>query len=294
MSETARPERAAYRRVQVTYVNRAAHDRDRPSTDVAAVEEPLEIRLHGTPFATIMRTPGDDRALAAGFLLSEAVVRSSADLGAVEHCRHPDQLQALNVVDVYLVGDARGALQRHLDERRNVLANSSCGLCGRVAIDSIAIHAQRLTPAWTMATETAAGLPATLRSRQTVFDDTGGLHAAGLFTPQGECHGSAEDVGRHSAVDKVIGRMLLDGRLPLTGYALGVSGRVSYEIVQKAWLAGVGLICAVSAPTSLAIDLAHDAGITLLGFAREGGFNLYTHPARVGGVQLEPGRLGQL
>ena len=281
MSEIARPERAAYRRVDVTYVNRDAHDRDQPSTDVAAVEEPLEIRLHGTPVATIRRTPGDERALAAGFLLSESVVRSSADIGAVEHCRHPDQLQAHNVVDVYLVGDARGEMQRHLDARRNVLGNASCGLCGRVAIDSLAIHAQRIEPQWTMRQEVAAGLPSTLRTQQAIFDGTGGLHAAGLFTPQGECHESAEDVGRHNAVDKVIGRMLLEDRLPLSGHALAVSGRVSYEIVQKAWLGGLGLICAVSAPTTLAIDLADEAGITLLGFARDGGFNVYTHPARI-------------
>jgi FdhD protein len=281
MSEIPRPERAAYRRVEVSYVDRDAPDRDQPSTDVAAVEEPLEIRLHGTAFATIMRTPGDDRALAAGFLLSESVVRSPADIGAVEHCRHPDQLPAHNVVDVYLVGDARGDMRRHLDERRNVLANSSCGLCGRVAIDSIALHARRLAPQWSMTKAIAAALPGVLRTQQTVFDGTGGLHAAGLFTPQGECVGSAEDVGRHNAVDKVIGRMLLDDRLPLSGYALAVSGRVSYEIVQKAWLAGIGLICAVSAPTTLAIDLADEAGITLLGFARGGGFNVYTYPERV-------------
>jgi FdhD protein len=283
MSDIARPERAPYRRVPVSYVNREGPDRDEPSTDVAAVEEPLEIRLHGTAFATIMRTPGDDRALAAGFLLSESVVRSSADIGAVEHCRHPDQLRAHNVVDVYLVGDAHGAVARHLEARRNVLANSSCGLCGRVAIDSIAIHADRLAPQWAMTTQIAADLPKVLRTRQTVFDGTGGLHAAGLFTPQGECLESAEDVGRHNAVDKVIGRMLLEDRLPLSGHALAVSGRVSYEIVQKAWLGGIGLICAVSAPTTLAIDLADQAGITLLGFARDGGFNVYTHPARIAG-----------
>jgi FdhD protein len=283
MSDAPRPERAPYRRVPVTYVNRAAHDRNQPSTDVAAVEEPLEIRLHGKPFATIMRTPGDDRALAAGFLLSESVVRSSADIGAVEHCRHPDQVRAHNVVDVYLLGEAQAAIERHLEDRRNVLANSSCGLCGRVAIDSIAICAERLDAQWTMSQEVAAGLPSTLRTQQAIFDGTGGLHAAGLFTPGGECHESAEDIGRHNAVDKVIGRMLLDERLPLNGYALAVSGRVSYEIVQKAWLAGIGLVCAVSAPTSLAIDLADEAGITLLGFAREGGFNVYTHPARIVG-----------
>src|SRR5262245_40916299 len=137
MFENPRPEREPFRRVPVRYVNRAAANRDQPAADLAAVEEPLEIRLHGKPFATIMRTPGDDRALAAGFLLSESVIGSAADIGAVEHCRHPDQHHAHNVVDVYLVGEGREALERHLDARRNVLTSSSCGLCGRVAIDSI-------------------------------------------------------------------------------------------------------------------------------------------------------------
>jgi len=284
MSDIGRPERASYRRVPVIYVNRDARDARDASTDLASVEEPLEVRLHGQPFATIMRTPGDDRALAAGFLFSEAVVGSSADIGAVEHCRHPDRLEAHNVVDVYLVGGARAAVDRHLEERRNVLANSSCGLCGRVSIDQIAVHARRLEADWTITTAVAADLPVSLRARQTIFEGTGGLHGAGLFTRDGACHGSAEDVGRHNAVDKVIGRMLLDDRLPSSGCSLAVSGRVSYEIVQKAWLAGIGLVCAVSAPTSLAIDLADEAGITLIGFARDGGFNVYTHPARVAGL----------
>jgi FdhD protein len=281
-SSFGRADHSSYRRVPVIYVDRAP--RDDASTDLASVEEPLEVRLHGKPFAVIMRTPGEDRALAAGFLLSEGVVRDASGLGAVEHCRHPDRPDAHNVVDAYLLGEARASLDRLLDERRNVLANSSCGLCGRVTIDTVAVRAPRLDIRWTIAKDVAARLPAALRARQAVFEGTGGLHAAGLFTVDGAWVTSAEDVGRHNAVDKVVGRMLLDDRLPLEELVLAVSGRVSYEIVQKAWLAGIGLVCAVSAPTSLAVDLADEAGITLLGFARDGGFNIYTHAARIAGV----------
>jgi len=288
MSETRhQPERGQFRSVPVIVVGRVGPGRrpdDDATSDLAAVEEPLEVRLHGKPFAVIMRTPGDDRALAAGFLLSEGVVQTAGDLGAVEHCRHPDRPSGHNVVDVYLLGDATASLDFHLAERRNVLTNSSCGLCGRVTIDSLRTRASRLPITWAMTKEIAAGLPGRLRERQRVFDGTGGLHAAGLFRPDGVCEASAEDVGRHNAVDKVIGTMLLDDRLPLDAHALVVSGRASYEIVQKAWLAGIGLVCAVSAPSSLAIDLADEAGITLLGFARDGGFNIYTHPARLPAV----------
>jgi FdhD protein len=278
------PEHSAYRRIPVIYVDRAARDARDAATDLAAVEEPLEVRLHGKPFAVIMRTPGEDRALAAGFLFSEGVVGGASALGAVEHCRHPDRQEAHNVVDVYLLGEARASLDRLLEERRNVLANSSCGLCGRVTIDAVAVRAARIGVGWTMDKDVAARLPAALRARQAGFEGTGGLHAAGLFTAGGDCVMSAEDVGRHNAVDKVVGQMLLDDRLPLADLVLAVSGRVSYEIVQKAWLAGIGLVCAVSAPTSLAVDLADRAGITLLGFARDGGFNVYTHADRLTGA----------
>jgi FdhD protein len=275
--------REQYRTVQVIHVGRTGRAADGAADDRAAVEEPLEVRLHGEPFAVIMRTPGDDRALAAGFLLSESIVRTAADLGAVEYCRHPDHPDRHNVVDVFLLGDARAALDERTgkDERRNVMMNSSCGVCGRVTIESLRTRAAPLVPDWTMSKTIAASLPERLRPRQAIFDGTGGLHAAGLFTADGICERSAEDVGRHNAVDKVIGAMLLDERLPLDRLALAVSGRVSFEIVQKAWLAGLGLVCAVSAPSSLAIDLAEEAGITLLGFVREGGFNAYTHPARI-------------
>jgi FdhD protein len=279
--ERPRVERAPFRSVPVTLVGRAGRGSDGTAHDLAAVEEPLEVRLHGQPFAVIMRTPGDDRALAAGFLLAEGVVRSADDIGAVEHCRHPDRPDGHNVVDVYLLGESRASVDAMLADRRRVLTNSSCGLCGRLTIESLKTRASALLVTWTMTAQVAAALPDGLRERQRVFEGTGGLHAAGLFTPDGVCEASAEDIGRHNAVDKVIGKMLLDDRLPLAAHALAVSGRTSFEIVQKAWLAGIGLVCAVSAPSSLAIDLAEEAGITLLGFARDGGFNVYTHPARI-------------
>jgi|SRR6476620_9176071 FdhD protein len=277
MSESLSP----FRRVHVTRVGRGS---DRGREDLAAAEEPLEVRLHGKPFAVIMRTPGEDRELAAGFLLSEGVIRSSDDLGAVEHCRHPDHPDVHNIVDVYLVGDRAARVTEHLEQRRNILTSSSCGLCGRLTIESLRCRLAPLEAAETVRSEIVAALPRTLRSRQTIFEETGGLHAAGLFTLDGECRRSAEDVGRHNAVDKVIGAMLFEDRIPLQGYALAVSGRTSYEIIQKAWFAGVPIVCAVSAPSSLAIELAHEAGISLLGFVRDGGFNLYTHPERIAGV----------
>jgi FdhD protein len=275
---SARSTTAKFTTVQVQRIGR---QREGAMHDLAAVEEPLEVRLHGRSFAVIMRTPGDDRALTAGFLLSEGVVTCADDVGAVEHCRHPDHPETHNVVDVYLHGPAAANLECLLRERRNVMTNSSCGLCGRVTIESLQQRLEPVTAGWRIGREIVAALPANLRERQVTFAETGGLHAAGLFQPDGTCDLTAEDVGRHNAVDKVVGAMLLDDRLPLTGHALVVSGRTSFEIVQKAWVAGVPFVCAVSAPSSLAIDLANEAGITLLGFVRDGGFNVYTHPGRI-------------
>jgi FdhD protein len=266
------------RHVRVTRINgNGASD----GSDVAATEEPLEVRLHGKPFAVLMRTPGHDRELAAGFLFSEGVIRGSADIGAVEHCRHPDRPGAHNVVDAYLLGEAAASVDGHLTERRRVLTTSACGVCGRTTIESLRVRASRLQPDARFTRGMVASLPDRLRSYQGVFDETGGLHAAALFTADGRCEAAAEDVGRHNAVDKAIGALLMAERLPLPDAALVVSGRASYEIVQKAWLAGVGLVCAVSAPSSLAIELAAEAGITLLGFVRDGAFNVYSHPERI-------------
>lgn len=271
-----------FRKVRVTRVGRGGPDG--LADDVAAAEEPLELRLHGRPFAVIMRTPGRDRELAAGFLLAEGLVRRPADIGAVEHCRHPHHPDVHNIVDVYLLGEAAAGLEAALAERRNVTTTSSCGLCGRVTIDSLRMHAEPLPPGAVMSRDLFTALPARLREHQTVFDETGGLHGAALFTMEGGLVAAAEDVGRHNAVDKVIGAMLLAERLPLADLALAVSGRTSFEIVQKAWAAGLPIVCAVSAPSSLAIELAQEAGITLGGFVREGGFNLYSHPYRISGV----------
>jgi FdhD protein len=273
-SDTLSPRRGV-RIVRVTASG--AQDKD----DVAAVEEPLEVRLHDRPFAVIMRTPGADRALAAGFLLAEGVIATVDDLGAVEHCRHPDHPKVHNVVNVFLLGPAAARLPELLAGRRNVLSTSSCGICGRVTIASLQTRATPLDVTGRMSRAVLQDLPAELRARQPLFDETGALHAAALFTIDGTCVAIAEDVGRHNAVDKVVGQMLLDARLPLTDHVLVVSGRASYEIVQKAWLAGVGIICSVSAPSSLAIDLAQEAGITLVGFARSAGFNIYSHAARL-------------
>jgi len=251
--------------------------------DLAAAEEPLDVRLHGRSFAVIMRTPGEDRALVAGFLLSERIIRSAADIGAIEHCRHPDQSRAHHVVDVFLVGDAAARVPGLLDQRRQVIANSSCGICGRATIDELASDLAPLPVTCAMPLSVVRELPTRLRSVQTRFDETGGLHGAALFSSDGSLLGSAEDVGRHNAVDKVLGTFLL-ADTPLSGAALMVSGRVSFEIVQKAWLGGIQIVAAISAPTSLAIELAEAAGITLLGFVRESGLNLYTHPNRIEGV----------
>jgi FdhD protein len=276
------PPRPITARLTPVPVHRVRRDReDAAIQDLAAVEEPLEVRLHGRSFAVIMRTPGDDRALTAGFLLSEGVVTGADDLGAVEHCRHPEHPEAHNIVDVYLLGAAASGLDRLLAERRNVVTNSSCGMCGRVTIESLQKRLRPVDLTWTMKRETVAALPDRLREQQITFAETGGLHAAGLFQPDGTCELMAEDVGRHNAVDKVVGAMVLSDRLPLNNSALVVSGRTSFEIVQKAWVAGIALVCAVSAPSSLAIELAQDAGITLLGFVRDGGFNVYTHPRRI-------------
>jgi FdhD protein len=267
-----------FRRVEVWRVGREIAGAEQ---DSVAVEEPLEVRLHGKAFATIMRTPGADKDLAAGFLLSEGVIASAGDVGAIEHCRHPQHPEFHNIVDVFLAGGARRGLERHLEARRNVVANSSCGICGRLTIESLQHDRRPVSAAWTIDAGAAASLPSRLRSRQRLFDATGGLHAAGLFAAAGDVLAFGEDVGRHNAVDKAIGRMVMDDRLPLADMVLAVSGRASFEIVQKAWMAGVPLICAVSAPSSLAIDLADAAGITLLAFARERGFNIYTHRSRV-------------
>jgi FdhD protein len=246
--------------------------------DAAAREEPMEIQLGGEPFAVIMRTPGADRELVAGFLFAEQLIRRADEIVRIDYCRDPLHGEHQNVLRVDLAGPLPA---ERLAERRQVATNSSCGLCGRVTLRSLVTVAPRPSARWKLAAEVVRRLPGRLRRAQTAFAATGGLHAAALFDPRGRLTAIAEDVGRHNAVDKIVGRMLLEGRLPLSDRLLMVSGRASFEIVQKAFLAGLPIVAAVSAPSTLAIDLARQAGITLLGFVRGPSFNVYTHPFRL-------------
>src|SRR5689334_15938775 len=253
----------------------------RPDTLVA--EEPLEIRLNGKPLAITMRTPGDDFALAAGFLVSEGVFGEADELQNIVYCAGAtvDGSNTYNVVDVRL---APGVPVPDITLERNVYTTSSCGLCGKASLDAVRTatrlpiaeaHTPRLTP------ELLASLPDRLRAAQTVFDRTGGLHAAALFDPDGEALDVREDVGRHNAVDKLVGRALRDGRLPLGDHILMVSGRASFELAQKAVMAGIPVLAAVSAPSSLAVDLARETGLTLVGFLRGTSMNVYAGEERV-------------
>lgn len=237
--------------------------------------------MNGAPFAVIMRTPGADRELAAGFLLAEDVIRGSAELATIEYCEDADEEGRDNTLNVTVVGEAVERLGTRLGERRQVIMTASCGLCGRRTIESLRSRVSSANGQWTVSAEIVRGLPHTLRQAQNVFATTGGLHAAGLFSLDGTLQVMAEDVGRHNAVDKVVGRRLLEDALPQDRSMLVVSGRTSFELVQKALLAGVPLIAAVSAPSSLAIDLAEEAGVTLCGFVRGDTFNVYAHPERI-------------
>lgn len=267
-----------FRQVEVERVGPA---RRIAEADRAATEEPMEIRLHGEPFAVIMRTPGADRELTAGFLLAEQVITSAADLGAIEDGAGARRPGWHNVVRVTLAGDRIADVRRLLDGRRHVAQHSSCGLCGRRTIASLRAAAPALQADWKIPAKLITSFPGRLRAAQAVFDETGGLHAAGLFDRDGRLALLAEDVGRHSAVDKVVGHMLLRDRLPLSDYALLVSGRTSFEIVQKALVGGIPIVAAVSAPSTLAIDLATEVGMTLIGFVRGDTFNVYANGWRI-------------
>jgi FdhD protein len=236
--------------------------------DEVAVEEPLEIRVRGRALAVTMRTPGHDDELALGFLLGEGLLREPAPVGLSEDL-------AGNVVDV----DA--LLVRDPPERR-FYATSSCGICGKGALEEVAVLAPPAAAGPIVPREVLAALPERLGREQPGFDLTGGLHATALFTAGGDLLIAREDVGRHNAMDKVLGRALLDGRLPLAGHVLCVSGRLSFELVQKAAVAGAPILVGVSAPTSLAVQLAADRGMTLCGFARGGSLNVYAGAERVG------------
>jgi FdhD protein len=245
-------------------------------SDHVAAEDPLEIRLAGEPVAVTMRTPapGEDIELAIGFLTGEAIV-SPDDIERVVECRsEPGEGSAVDVRPRPGVSPSGGW-------QRSFYATSSCGICGKASIDAVRVAAAPIPPGPRVDAAVLLKLPARLRAAQRVFDRTGGLHAAGLFDSDGELLVVREDVGRHNAVDKAIGWAATNGRLPANDLILQVSGRASFEIVQKAAVAGIPVVAAVSAPSSLAVQLAAEAGITLVGFLRSSGFNLYAAPERV-------------
>ncbi len=246
--------------------------------DEVAVERALDIRVNGHPFLVVMRTPGADAHLAAGFLFTEGLLRGIADLDRTE-------IVADDVVNVVVARGRADAVAAALERTRPVAVNAACGVCGRPEVDSLGHGAGVLPVRWAVGADVLAGLTATLSAVQPAFARTGGLHAAGLFDRHGLLVDAAEDVGRHNAVDKLVGRALVEGRLPLTDRLLLVSGRVSFEIVQKAWTGGLPLVAAVSAPSSLAIATADRAGITLVGFLRGDRFNVYTHKERLEGMR---------
>jgi FdhD protein len=238
----------------------------RVEPDRVAVEEPLEIRIGGSPVAVTMRTPGHDEELALGFCISEGLRPAGARL--------PDDLAA-NTVDVDAPGFDAARLQR------SFYTTSSCGVCGKGALEAVAVEAPRVASQLRLPLELVTALPERLREAQAAFAVTGGLHATGLFTAEGELLCVREDVGRHNALDKVVGWAFGTGRLPLAECVLCVSGRLSFELVQKAAVAGCPVLVAVGAPSSLAVELATDRGITLCGFVRGGSANVYTEPWRI-------------
>jgi FdhD protein len=249
--------------------------------DRLATEEPMEIRAGGPgqepdSVAVTMRTPGNDFELAAGFLYTEGIVGSRDEIASVDYCHLPPGEQQYNVVTVNLSHDLPSNAAH-----RNFHATSSCGVCGKASLDHIEVACTPIPRGLVVSRTTIVRLPAALREAQRIFEQTGGLHASGLFDPEGRLLGVREDVGRHNAVDKLVGRALLDGELPLSERVLLASGRVSFEIVQKAAMAGVPLVCAVSAPSSLAVEAAERLGITLVGFLRQDTFNVYTHHDRI-------------
>lgn len=256
----------------------------RRRADTLAVEEPLEIRIAGAPLAVTMRTPGHDVELAIGFLVSEGVISKSSDFRAAIHCGGPGTGGAENTYNVLDATLAPGVRLPGADAARRFYTTSSCGVCGKASIDAVRTTSHHAVSHDDLEVDAAwiAELPDRLRAEQAAFDKTGGLHAAALFdAATGELLVIREDVGRHNAVDKVIGWALQADRLPLRSTVLQVSGRASFELVQKAVMAGIPVLSAVSAPSSLAVELADESGLTLIGFVRGNSMNVYAHVQRV-------------
>ncbi|HCT79094.1 MAG TPA: formate dehydrogenase accessory sulfurtransferase FdhD [Micromonosporaceae bacterium] len=239
--------------------------------DTLVVEEPLEVQVNGKSLAVTMRTPGNELELALGFLYTEGIIAAPSDVVSAKLCNDNP-----NVVEVFL--------ERETElEARNFYTTSSCGVCGKASIDSVRVHSHHdvNADALRVARGTLFDLPEKLRAAQRGFSKTGGSHAAGIFTATGELVVAREDVGRHNALDKAIGTLFQRGALPLAGHVIMVSGRASFELTQKAWVAGASMLAAVSAPSTLAVDLATEAGMTLIGFLRGESMNVYSRPDRV-------------
>jgi FdhD protein len=253
---------------------RYSPDRIETVSDVVVVEAPVEFRLSGVPVAVLMRTPDDDEVLARGFVLSESIVlhpHEFVTIAPVEPVEEDDRW------DIIL---ADGVTVDPEQFRRNTYTTSSCGVCGKASIDAVRIAARVVAPGPRVGIATIAGLPGTMRQAQAEFDLTGGIHAAAGFTAEGELLAIYEDIGRHNAVDKLIGDLARD-RWPLDNLVMAVSGRVSFEIVQKAAVVGIPMVCGVSASSSLAAELGEEMGMTVIGFVRDGGFNVYSGPGRL-------------
>jgi FdhD protein len=278
MATAAQPLRRNTSSVHVVALNDGVRSE---RTDTLAAEEPLEIRVQGPgqeqrSVAVTMRTPGGDFELAVGFLFTEGLIVPS-DVSRVAYCDTlPGEEQQYNIVSV--------TLNRPFDFdrlKRNFYATSSCGVCGKAALDDIEVRCVPVATGTEVSGEILLTLPGALRKAQKVFERTGGLHAAGLFTANGQLVSVREDVGRHNAVDKIVGEQALAGNVPLADHVLQVSGRLSFEIVQKAAVAGIPIVSAVSAPSSLAVEAGERFGMTLVGFVRDERLNVYSHPERL-------------
>ena len=249
------------------------------ATDVVAAEEPLEVRIRGRSVAVLMRTPGHDRELTAGFLFTEGILRRAEDLLDLLPCREQPGGEAGNVVEAVLAAEVEVDFARLT---RHVFTSSSCGVCGTTTLDALFRTAPPLSPGPRLAPRALGTWPARLARHQPLFAATGGAHGCALLTPEGRIDWAHENAGRHNALDKAIGAALLAGALPLSGHGLMLSGRISFELVQKALLAGVPVVAGIGAPSSLAIACARRAGLTLAGFVREDRFNIYAGAERLG------------
>jgi FdhD protein len=262
--------------LRATIVHLTLREGARARSDALAREEPLEIRVRGRSVAVTMRTPGHDKELAAGFLLTEGIVRSRADIVEIAPCMEGDAPE--NTLNIFLAP----AVQVDFEQlTRHVFATSSCGLCGKASIDAVHQHFPPVDSTLRIPAQILVRLPERMRAAQETFAQTGGLHAAGIFDINGTLLILREDVGRHNAVDKVLGHSFLENKLPLDAHVLLVSGRASFEIVQKALAARIPIVAAVSAPSSLAVEFARESGQTLVGFLRDGAMNIYAGAERI-------------